>query len=80
MAATIPPGSDEQFERLWFMLVDANPFRPDFTACNVVGDRTTAVDLGEAFDDLVGLVATRNSDLDGKLVSCARRIVRRPRV
>ena len=66
-----PAGRDEQFERLWAMLIDANPFQPSFTSYNV-GDHITGVDLGEAFDDLIGLVATRNPDfyevLDGKLV------------
>lgn len=56
-----PAGRDEQFERLWIMLVDANPFQPDFSVFNV-GDHGAAISLGNAFDDLIGLVATRNPD------------------
>ena len=66
-----PAGRDEQFERLWLMLVDANPFAPQCTVYNV-GDHTTTLNLGDAFDDLIGLVATRNPDfyevVDGKLM------------
>lgn len=56
-----PAGRDEQFESLWLMLIDANPFQPAFTTYDV-GDPTSTVALGAAFDDLVGLVATRNPD------------------
>ena len=54
-----PADRDEQFERLWLMLVHANPFQPQSTVYNV-GDHTNTLNLGDAFDDLIGLVATRN--------------------
>ena len=49
-----PAGRDEQFERLWLMLVDANPFQPQCTVYDV-GDHTSTVNLGGAFDDLIDL-------------------------
>jgi len=65
-----PAGRDEQFERLWVMLVDANPFKPTFQTFNV-GVHDVEVGLGEALDDLVNLLSTRNPDfyeaVDGKL-------------
>jgi hypothetical protein len=52
------------------MLADANPFKPQCSVYNV-GDHATTLNLGDAFDDLIGLVATRNPDfyevIDGKL-------------
>lgn len=66
-----PADRDEQFERLWVMLVNANPFTPVYTTYNV-GDHTNGVNLGQAFDELIDLVATRNPDfyevLGGKLL------------
>ena len=56
-----PAGRDEQFERLYLLLVDANPFNPTLE-CYQVNDSTTKVSLGAAFDELVVLVAERNFD------------------
>lgn len=60
------PGSrDEQFERLYLLLVDANPFTPN-VRCFHVADPTpadpTEVPLGDALDYLVELLAERNFD------------------
>ena len=57
-----PSGREEQFERLYLLLVDANPFQPTVT-CYEVSDPTTPVDLETAFDGIVELVAERNFDL-----------------
>lgn len=56
-----PAGRDEQYERLYVVLLDANPFQPSFKTY-AVGDPAKAVGLAGVFDDLVGLVATRNPD------------------
>lgn len=65
-----PAGRDEQFERLYLLLVDANPFAPTLE-CYQVNDSMTQVALDAAFDDLVVLVAERNFDFyeahDGKV-------------
>jgi hypothetical protein len=56
-----PAGRDEQFERLYLLLVDANPFTPAWE-CYHVNDPTTMVGLESVFDELVMLVAERNFD------------------
>lgn len=56
-----PAGRDEQYERLYLLLVDANPFSPSFT-CYHVSDPTTLVNLSDAFDEIVTIVAERNFD------------------
>lgn len=56
-----PAGRDEQFERLYLVLVDANQSRPVFE-CYHVSDAETRVRLSDVMDDLVGLVAERNFD------------------
>lgn len=65
-----PAGRDEQYERLYTVLLDANPFQPSVKTYPV-GDPAKPVELGAVFDELVGLVATRNPDfyetLRGKL-------------
>jgi hypothetical protein len=57
-----PAGRDEQFERLIVMLVDANPFNPNFTAYDVGSSGLAQVPLDQAFDELISVVATRNPD------------------
>jgi len=65
-----PAGRDEQFERLYFPLVDANPFAPT-SECYQVSDPTTTLELSDVVDELVLLVAERNFDFyeasDGKV-------------
>jgi hypothetical protein len=57
-----PAGRDEQFERFYVLLVDANPFAPKLE-CHHVSDPTQQVNLGDAIDEIVELVAERNFDL-----------------
>jgi hypothetical protein len=56
-----PAGRDEQFERLYLVLVDANQFRPELK-CYQVSDASTALAFSDVLDDLVALVAERNFD------------------
>ena len=57
-----PSGRDEQYERLYLLLVDANKFAPSLE-CFHVSDATTSVALDDVFTELVDLVAERNFDL-----------------
>lgn len=57
-----PAGRDEQYERLYLLLVDANPFKPTLE-CYHVSDASRQVPLVDVFDELVDLVAERNFDL-----------------
>jgi len=57
-----PADREEQFERLYLLLVDSNPFAPKIT-CYEVNDQHTEVDLATAFDELVALTAERNFDM-----------------
>jgi hypothetical protein len=57
-----PAGREEQFERLYLLLVDANPFNPSIT-CYHVADQTQPVDIDQAFNELVDLVGERNFDI-----------------
>jgi hypothetical protein len=65
-----PAGREEQYERMYVVLLDTNQFAPTFDAF-AVGELTEPVALSEAFDNLVNLVAERNPDfyeaVDGKL-------------
>jgi hypothetical protein len=65
-----PAGRDEQFERLYLVMVDANPFKPNYE-CFQVNDATKVAPIADAIDDLVVLVAERNFDFyeahDGKV-------------
>lgn len=56
-----PLGRDEQFERLYVVLVEANKFTPLFE-CYHVSDANRPIDLSSAIDELVALVAERNFD------------------
>ena len=57
-----PAGREEQFERLYLLLVDSNQFTPQI-ACFEGNDQATPVNLEAAFDDIVTLLAERNFDL-----------------
>ncbi|MFD9889717.1 hypothetical protein ACFWY9_10260 [Amycolatopsis sp. NPDC059027] len=54
-----PSGQEEQFERCYIMVVDANPFQPSLE-CYHAKDPVNAVPLEAVFDDLVALVLERN--------------------
>ena len=56
-----PAGRDEQFERLYLVLVDANLLRPAFE-CYQVSDAHSPLALSDVMDELVELVAERNFD------------------
>ena len=57
-----PAGRDEQFERLYLLLVDANPFNPAVEAYHV-SDPSTPVALDDMMREAIELVAERNFDL-----------------
>lgn len=57
-----PAGREEQFERLYLLLLDANQFQPQIT-CYHVADPTRPVNLDTAMTELVGLLSERNFDL-----------------
>jgi hypothetical protein len=71
-----PSGRDEQWERLYLIALDANPFRPRWIA-REVGKPDEALELQRAFDELVELVAQRNFDFydvdDGNIVNVGDR-------
>jgi hypothetical protein len=56
-----PAARDEQYERLYIILLDTDPASPGLTAY-AVGDAATPVLMDAAFDDLMRLVAERNPD------------------
>jgi hypothetical protein len=56
-----PAGRDEQYERLYVVLLDSNPFAPSYDVF-AVGDAKKKISLDSAFDDLIGVVAERNPD------------------
>ena len=56
-----PAGRDEQYERLYVMLLDANPFQPR-VGTYPVGEPETAMRLQFVVDELIELVAQRNAD------------------
>lgn len=60
-----PSSRDEQFERLYLLLVDANRFRPTLRCFHVADPNPadpTEVPLDEALDYLVEILAERNFD------------------
>jgi hypothetical protein len=65
-----PAGRPEQYERLYIVLVEANPVAPWYEVYRV-GDPKTTVSLEEVFRELLELVAERNPDfyevVDGRL-------------
>jgi len=56
-----PSGREEQFERLYIVLHDANPFAPSVEVF-LAGKPDEALGLAEIFDDLISLTARRNPD------------------
>jgi hypothetical protein len=67
-----PVGRDEQYERLYIVLLEASASAAKFEAYKV-GEPTTPVLMSDAIDDLLRLTAIRNPDFyefsDGKLLS-----------
>lgn len=65
-----PAGRPEQYERLYVVLVEANPTEPWFEVYRV-GDPKASVSLDDVFRELLDIVAERNPDfyevVDGKL-------------
>lgn len=57
-----PTAREEQLERFYLLLVDANPFAPKLE-CYHVSDATVQVALEDAFDDIIELLVERNFDL-----------------
>lgn len=57
-----PSGRDEQYERLYLLLVDANPFNPKLEVYHV-SDPSTPVALDDMMCQAIELVAERNFDL-----------------
>jgi hypothetical protein len=57
-----PSGREEQFERFFLALVDANQFQPKVRVFEV-NDEETEIDLNAALDELIELVGERNFDL-----------------
>lgn len=57
-----PSGREEQFERLYLLLIDSNLFSPQLT-CYEVHHREQPMQLANAFDELIDLIAERNFDL-----------------
>lgn len=56
-----PAGRDEQYERMYLVLLDANPFSPSLVI-HPVGDPASSLTLEDIFTDLASLVAERNPD------------------
>ena len=56
-----PAGREEQYERLYLVLLDANPFKPSYQ-CYGVGDSTNERSMESVFEELVTLIAERNPD------------------
>lgn len=56
-----PAGRDEQYERLYLVLVDASPFKSTLKA-NKVDEAERAIGFEAVFDEIVELVADRNPD------------------
>jgi hypothetical protein len=65
-----PAGRDEQYERLYIVLLDGNPFKPSYPAYEA-DDPDTPHSFDDIITTLVRLVAERNPDfyeeLDGNL-------------
>lgn len=57
-----PAGREEQFERLYLLVLDTNQFSPSIE-CYHVADETKVVPLEQAMDELVDLLGERNFDL-----------------
>ena len=59
---TDPAGRDEQFERLYLLLVDANPFNPTLEAYHV-SDSSQPMPFDDVMREAIQLVAECNFDL-----------------
>lgn len=57
-----PSGREEQYERLYLLLIDSNQFQPTIRAFEV-NDESHQVNLEHAFSDIVELLGERNFDL-----------------
>lgn len=68
-----PAGRDEQYERLYVVLVEATPFAAWWQAYRPE-DPDTPVELADAFNDLILLVAERNPDFYEAIEGTLRRI------
>jgi len=70
-----PGGRDEQYERLYIVLLDASSSQASFRPF-LVGEPNKEVSFAEALDDLIQVTAIRNPDfyeyVNGKLVSLSR--------
>lgn len=70
-----PAGRDEQYERMYLVLLDASPKTVTWRA-QEVGKPDTELSLGPIFDELVRLVSERNPDFyefaEGNLVRASR--------
>jgi hypothetical protein len=58
---TDPSGRDEQYEALFLLLLDANPFNSQLRTYRV-GEALEPMELSAAFDELVRVTAERNPD------------------
>ena len=56
-----PAGRDEQYERLYIVLLEANPIKPAWQTFDV-GSPDEPVALNQVFDELIELIAERNPD------------------
>jgi hypothetical protein len=56
-----PAGRDEQYERLFLMLLKAKPSAPSYTTYSV-GNQNTPTSLENAFSELIDLIGRRNPD------------------
>lgn len=56
-----PAGREEQYERLYLVLLDANPFKPEYSTY-AVGDPKTKRSMESIFEELIAVVAERNPD------------------
>ena len=56
-----PAGREEQYEKLYLVLLDANQFNPSYH-CYAVGDASKERTMESVFDELITLVAERNPD------------------
>ena len=70
-----PGGRDEQYERLYLVLLDASSSHVEFEVYSV-GHPKCPIPMAEALDELLSITAARNPDFyeykDGKLISIGR--------
>ncbi|MGH8910179.1 MAG: hypothetical protein ACRD0K_27710 [Egibacteraceae bacterium] len=68
-----PAGRDEQYERLYIVMLDGNPFNPSCLAYEA-GDPITPHDFHDIITALVQLVAERNPDFYEEVEGNLRRV------